>query len=501
MNNKYREEIDWRIKVFDSLSFPTLILRPDKVVVTANQIARNRFGPLEQIRGKKCHEIFQDSDEPCSSEICPLQSVLAHKKGDSTLRKIVTEQGETRWEDRVFSPILDDDGELIYIMESVRDVTRIKTLEKELHDTKEFLGKIIHSSASAIVAADRAGNILIMNEAAEDLFGYSFEEADKLKSVESIYPPGKAREIMKMLRDESIGGKGKLPSTEIMILNSQGEEVPVRITASIIYEGDREIASMGIFNDLRERIAVEKELKEAQIKLAQSEKMASMGQLAAGVAHEINNPLTGILFYAGLALETLDDKSPIKENLEFIVEDVHRCKTIVKNLLAYSRRTNTTKNILQLNTLVDQSLNLIRDQRLFGNIIVQKELSDEMMLIQADTNQLSQVIINLVINAGDAMQGEGILTLRSYRDKPSRKVYLEVADTGCGIPGENLPKIFDPFFTTKEPGKGTGLGLSTSYGIIQENGGQISVKKTGPEGTTFLVELPLYVASDDLENP
>jgi two-component system NtrC family sensor kinase len=497
MNSKLREEIDWRIRVFDSLSFPTLILTRDKVVVTANQISQNRFGPLEQIVGRKCHEIFHGSQEPCPPEICPLQGVLALKKGHSTLRQIITQNGETKWEDRVCSPILDDGGEVIYIMESVRDVTQVKTLEIELLHTKEFLGKVIQSSASAIVAADRSGNILIMNEAAENLFGYSFEEANRLQSVESIYPPGKAREIMRMLRDESLGGKGKLPSTEFTILSSKGEEIPVMITASIMYEGDREVATMGIFNDLRERLAVEKELKETQIQLAQSEKMASMGQLAAGVAHEINNPLTGILFYAGLALETLDEANPIKENLGFIIEDVHRCKTIVKNLLAYSRRTNPAKNIIQLNTLVDQGLNLIRDQRLFGNIIVKKELSGEMMLIHADTNQLIQVIINLVMNAGDAMEGAGVLALRSYRDKPNKKAYLEVSDSGSGIPEENLPRIFDPFFTTKEPGKGTGLGLSTSYGIIRENGGRISVKETGPEGTTFLLELPLYLPTDE----
>jgi two-component system NtrC family sensor kinase len=171
----------------------------------------------------------------------------------------------------------------------------------------------------------------------------------------------------------------------------------------------------------------------------------------------------------------------------------------VKNLLAYSRRSTTTKEIIPLNDLVNQSLNLIRDQKLFGNIIVSKEMSGELILIHGDRNQLAQVIINLVMNASGAMDGEGVLTFRTYRDKPNKRAYLEVSDTGCGIPPENLPRIFDPFFTTKEPGKGTGLGLSTSLGIIQESGGNISVKETGPQGTTFLVELPLFVPSEDPE--
>ncbi|MGA1792104.1 MAG: sensor histidine kinase, partial [bacterium] len=124
----------------------------------------------------------------------------------------------------------------------------------------------------------------------------------------------------------------------------------------------------------------------------------------------------------------------------------------------------------------------------------------DMINIHTDGNQITQVIINLVINACAAMNGEGVLTLRTYRDKPNKKAYLEVIDSGCGIDPENLSKIFDPFFTTKEPGKGTGLGLSTCYGIIKENGGDIFVKDTSPAGTTFVIELPLYIPSGVEEN-
>ena len=299
-------------------------------------------------------------------------------------------------------------------------------------------------------------NILIMNRAAEDLFGFTIKMAAGRKTVEDLYPPGKAKEIMRSLRDEKRGGKGKLPATKVTIVNAKGEEIPAEITASIVYEGGKELATMGIYNDLRERLAVEKTLKETQAQLAQSEKMASLGQLAAGVAHEVNNPLTGILLYASMALEKIDHKDPLKEYLQYVVEDVNRCKGIVKNLLAYSRRSTTTKEIIQVNELINQSLNLIRDQKLFGNIVISKEMSEELILIYGDRNQLAQVIINLVMNASAAMKGQGSLTFRTHRDKPNRKAYFEVSDTGCGIPEENLPKIFDPFFTTKEPGKGHG---------------------------------------------
>ena len=496
---KVFQEIDWRLRVFDSLSFPTLILKPDREIINANQIFLKRFGlDIDEVVGRKCHEITYGLDEPCLMDICPISKVLSDKKGHSVIRRVIAEDGLERWEDRVFSPILDHNGEVAYVMDSIRDVTRVYALERELRETKEFLEKVIHSSPTAIVAADRAGKILLMNEAAENLFGFKLKDVIMgSKTVESLYPQGQAREIMKKLRDESMGGKGKLAGAQVPILNADGEEIPAEMTASIIYEGDREAATMGIFFDLRDKLEVEKKLKEAQAQLAQSEKMASLGQLAAGVAHEINNPLTGILFYSNLALESLPEDSSLREDLGYVIEDVHRCKDIVKNLLAYSRQTSPSKNIIQLNDMIAQSLNLFRDQKLFGNIKVVKELSDEMMLVHVDKNQMSQVIINLVMNAVAAMNEKGTLTFRTYRDKALQKVYLEVSDSGCGIPEANMSKIFDPFFTTKELGKGTGLGLSTAYGIVQENGGAISVKETTPNGTTFLVELPIYQPSED----
>ncbi|MDY6880508.1 MAG: PAS domain S-box protein [Desulfatiglans sp.] len=502
-NNKLAEGMDWRIRVFDSLSFPTLILQPDRTIKDANRVFLETYRDHEVVIGKTCHEVFYNRKDPCPISECPLPQVLSRKKGNSILRRIITKSGDERWEDRVFSPILDGKGEVLYIMESVRDVTLIKILEKELKKTKEFFENVLQSSVSPIVTANLKGKFLFMNRAAEDLFGYSMEEAVMNISVEDVYPPGVAREVMRKLRDETYGGKGKLPITMISIINSKGEEIPAEITAAIIYEDDKEVATMGIYNDIREKMAVEKQLKETQAQLAQSEKMASLGQLAAGVAHEINNPLGGIMLYANLALENVDKDNPIREDLQYIIEDTNRCRDIVKSLLAYSRQTSSSKKIIQFNEIVNQSLSLMRDPKLFENITVEKQLPDQMMLVSLDKEQFSQVFINLVMNAIAAMDGEGTLTLTTYRDKVARKVYLEVGDTGYGIPEENLSRIFDPFFTTKEPGKGTGLGLSTAYGIIKESGGDISVKETGPEGTRFLVELPLYVPSDysEVRNP
>ncbi|MDM8544589.1 PAS domain S-box protein [Desulfococcaceae bacterium HSG9] len=498
-SQKINEDSDWRFRVFDSLSFPTLILKKNKEIISANK----KFLELFQVSGgdligKKCYDYFKQSDFPCTPDGCPIQKMIENKNGCSILNEVKEDGKRVIWEERVFSPILNDKGDVAYIMESVRDATRIKTLEKRLTGMTELMRNVIHSSVSAIVAVSKDG--VIMNKAAEDLFGYTAEEIDPTKGKKAVdlYPAGVAKEIMGKLRSPLYGGKGKLSSTEVNIINASGEEVPVRMTAAIIYEDGLEVGSMGVYNDLRERQEVEKKLKDVEMRALHSEKMASLGQLAAGVAHEINNPLTGIMLYADMLLENMDDDDR-KEDIKYILEDANRCKEIVKNLLMYSRQTSLKKEIILINDLLNQSLALIRDQEIFMNIAIKKNLSQVMMIVQVDKNQMHRVIINLVINAIDAMDKNGNLTFRTYRNKDKKKVYLEITDTGSGIDNENIVRIFDPFFTTKELGKGTGLGLSTVYGIIKKNSGRISVKETSPHGTTFLIELPLYIPGKDDE--
>lgn len=484
----------WQSRVFDSLSYPSVIIAPDKTIVGANKKFYETFNlSLKEIHGRKCFRMFLHKDTPCESEDCSISKVLKDKKTHSyTLRQ------HYRWEERTFSPILDENGDVDYIIGSMRDITRTKAIESQLHGVKEFISRVIHSSASAIVAADRQGNINVMNSVAKELFGDYNGQEGKIKHTEQLYPPGKAVEIMKMLRDENIGGPGKLLIPRTTIVNSHGEEIEVEMSAAIIYdEKGNESATMAIYNDLKDKKKIEKELKLAQKQLAQSEKMASLGQLAAGVAHEINNPLTGVLFYSSLLLERDDLDESLKEDLGYILEDANRCKDIVKSLLVYSRNTGTEKNIIQFNDIINQSLDLIRDKKKFQNIVIKKHLSDEMMLISADTGKLNQVIINLVVNAADAMEGTGTITLTSYKDKVLKKIFLEIKDTGTGISHGDLSRIFDPFFTTKEVGKSTGLGLSIVYGIIEEHGASISVKKTGSKGTVFILEFPMYLAQEN----
>jgi len=497
------QEIEWRLKVFDSLSFPTRILRPDGTIIAVNDVFLKVNNDIsENIVGCTCQEVnrrhFPHQSFPClDGQECPLRRAVETKVGQSVLLHTFEEDGTEHWEDRVFSPIICNDGQVKYVVESIRDVTNVKVLEKMYSDMRELIDKVVQSSVSGIIAANRKGDIILANKAAEELFGYDASEVRKVH-IENFYPDGVARDIMKRLRDEGIGGKGKLPITRVDIVNKSGQRVPVEMTAAIIYEGGEEVASAGIFNDLREKLAVEKKLQETQAKIGQTEKMASLGRLAAGVAHEINNPLTSILMYGNMMREKLEADHPLHRNLDFVLEDAERCKEIVKNLLAYSRQSSPAREVFPINNLVQESLRLIHDQRLFMNVQVIKNLANQEVFVRADKNQICQVVINLIMNAVDAMEERGVLTLTTRLGSGGGNAVLEVSDTGNGIPVEHLSRIFDPFFTTKALGKGTGLGLSLAYGVMEENQGRIFVKETGLNGTTITLELPVVILSNEI---
>jgi len=497
---RFMDELDWRIRIFDSLSHPTLILNRQREIIAANKIFYERFQTSqEELAGRCCYDKKSNlqlaSFLPCTTERCPHQKAVETGTTQSIQIKSTDSLGNATWEERFFSPILDDQGEVKYIIESIRDISKIKHLERKYSKMRELIDKVVQSSVSAIVAADRSGEIILVNEAAEKLFGYTLLDEESI-SIEDFYPPGVARAVMKDLRDESIGGKGKLPATNVEIVSRSGELIPVEMTAAIIYEDGAETATAAIFNDLREKQAVARRLKETEVQLAHSEKLASIGRLAAGVAHEINNPLTSILLYGNIMYTALEPDHPFSENLRFILEDAERCTSIVKNLLAYSRQTSPSRAVFYLNSMVNESLGLIRDQKLFINVKIVKNYDERPILVNADKNQLCQVVINLLLNAFDAMEGSGTLTLTTYK-KDDFRAFLEIKDTGSGIKQENRSKIFDPFFTTKQPGKGTGLGLSMAYGIMQENSGEIYLKQTGAQGTTIVLELPEEPVSED----
>jgi len=389
--------------------------------------------------------------------------------------------------------IKNEKGEVVAYEGINLDITERKRIENELREANEFFMNLIESSVDGIIAADMKGNIFIFNKGAEALTGYVAEEVIGKLHITKIYPEGVAKEIMKKLRSPEYGGMGKFVPSQLNVLNKAGEGIPIQLSATLIYDGEgKEVASVGIFTDLRPRINMEKKLQQTHLQLVSSEKMASLGKLAAGIAHEINNPLGGILIYSSLMIEDLTETDPKRGDLARIVQEASRCKDIVKSLLEFARQTEPKMEPTDINRAITDGLFFLENQALFHNVHIIKKLDPFLPFIRGNASQLKQVLINIIVNAAEAMHGNGTLTITSYPSQDRKSVSLEFTDTGEGIAEENLTRIFDPFFTTKAVGKGTGLGLSTSYGIVESHGGKIRVKSKVGEGTTFTIELPTY---------
>jgi two-component system NtrC family sensor kinase len=246
------------------------------------------------------------------------------------------------------------------------------------------------------------------------------------------------------------------------------------------------------FNRMVEAIAErDRKLKErTEMQIVQSEKLASLGRLASGIAHEINNPLTGVLSY-GTALYDELKGSDYAEDLKVIIDETLRCREIVKGILDFARETSIEKRPHDLDRIISETLAILQKHVSFHDVRIRKNLAGNLPQISVDANQMRSVINNLVVNAADAMHNEGDLSIATEYDRDRGRIIITVADTGVGISPENMGKIYDPFFTTKETGKGTGLGLAVVYGVVQRHNGTIRAESTVGAGTTFTIELPV----------
>lgn len=246
-------------------------------------------------------------------------------------------------------------------------------------------------------------------------------------------------------------------------------------------------------NTLEKKVQEKTEaIHRAQAQLIHSEKLASLGRMAAGVAHEINSPLTGIVTFGHLLLKRFPPGTQEHEDVEVIIDQANRCSNIIKGLLGFARASAAEKAPANINDIIFRSLNIVRNKADFFNIKLITDFDESLASVKADPSQLQQVFLNMIVNAADAIDGKGTMTIttRNLTEKNEDFVEIVFSDTGSGISEEDMEKIFEPFFTTKPVGKGTGLGLAVSHGIIQDHGGKISVKSKVGEGTSFHIKLP-----------
>jgi len=480
-------EIRYLLKAVDAFQTRFSVISPDFKVLATNR------PEIRQSDDTICYQAFFGRATACDR--CPTKAVF--DTGKPAFEHGL--QNNLEMED-VFCiyayPILDNGSiEAVAVLDF--NFPSIGGLEEQLQRSNAFLRNLIGSSVDAIIAADRTGKILFFNDAAVEITGYSMEKALQDMDIRDIYPGNGAKEVMRKLRSDEFGGKGKLKSFQVNLLSLDGDEIPISLNAAIVYEGDREVATIGFFHDMRETLRMREELERTQIQLLQAEKMSSLGKLAAGVAHQLNNPLGGITLYAQLMMEEYKLEDPAMEDLQRILKDAQRCSNTVKELLEFARQTRQEMRPHDMNQAISRTLFLLENQAIFQNIDIEKKLLPALPLIPGDIQQLNHLFMNIILNAAEAMDGHGKLLVITDLMPEGDRIAIEISDTGPGIPEDVLPHIFEPFYTTKEEGKGTGLGLSLAYRIVESHRGRLTAKNRPEGGASFCIELPLKQENGD----
>lgn len=377
----------------------------------------------------------------------------------------------------VIGAIIKDKNKLLTELHEANE--DIKNTYNDLNETKYYLEMILDNSKAVIITTDTDSNIVEFNKESENLLQYQKEELVG-KSVLILYENPEQR-------DELLKGERTM---EIRLKSKSGKIIHVAMTLSnLINDRNETIGMVGIGKDISEQ-------KMLQFKLLQSEKLAGIGTLASGIAHEINNPLAGILGMAE-AIRDENDIEVIKSYTDDIIQYSVNASIIVKELSSYSRTAhNETTSTVDLGQVLENSIKMAKHSAPLLSINIETILQDNSYIF-ANAGELQQVFVNLIINAIHAMHDKGVLTIKCLNEGGFARV--TITDTGEGISEENLHQVFDPFFTTKPAGSGTGLGLYVVYRIVTRYGGTIDVESTPGEGTTFTVRFPATRKKEDID--
>jgi PAS domain S-box-containing protein len=382
-----------------------------------------------------------------------------------------------------------------------------KKLDLEVKKTTRRYRTLVETMNDGLLTVDLGERVTFVNQALAELTGYREDEMVG-RSLSSFLTP-EALEAFRRGSGPSSGGRGS--RFELEVTAKGGDRLPVLVSATRHIENSETIGSVVIVSDLREQKKAEEErrrmheevvdanvklrdsmarLQAAQEQLIQAEKLSALGELISGVAHELNNPLTGVMGYSQLMMNA-NTPPELRRNLERINKEAVRCQKIVQNLLAFARRHHPERKLADMNEVLRSTIDLRAYQLKVDNIELVIDLQEPLAPVLADSYQMQQVFINIINNAHQALMETGRMGSLAIRSRHENDVVrVEFIDNGPGIPEDKIGRIFDPFFTTKGIGRGTGLGLSLSYGIVKEHEGQIYAKSEPGQGATFVIELP-----------
>ncbi len=416
--------------------------------------------------------------------------VISNKAGDKVPVNITT------------SPLRTSDNQIIGIVENFRDLTKHKGLWGRLREERNKAQQYLNIAGVIIVAINEEGTVSLINKKGCGVLGYREEEIIGKNWFDLCVPEDVREERKDTFKRVMADKEQEVEDYENIILTKLGEERIVAWHNATLRDGSgRIVATLSSGEDVTIR-------KQTEEELIRSEKLSSLGQLAASVVHEVNNPLAGIMIYVKLLLKKYRNGSiqmdSTEDQLLKMDRELDRTTRIIRNLLDFARQSEPSMKPIEINKVIEAALLLVENQINLENIGLEKNLDPQLPVVQADFDKIQQVLINIILNAIQAMPEGGDLTIttsvakhirinHSYKDT----LRIDIKDTGIGIPKENLSRLFTPFFTTKEKGKGVGLGLSVVHGIIGKHKGKIDVESVPDRGTTFSIYLEVMDEQKD----
>jgi len=480
--DKDREELQ---EILDNLPDSVMVIDKDRKILRVNRRFEEVSGKQrEKVEGLACKEacIFADCGNTCDGFPGPFQTVLHTTK--PTRRQdqdgtVVFEEEENYYQMTV-KPILDKRGQVSRVVRTSREVTQQVKLKQETEEWASHFHQLVEAVHGIITIKDLEGRYTLVNPRVLEISGLQENELVG-RTARELFEP-EAADIIER-NDQLALESGGYHATEERVMVGGEERIFFSERFPLTdYRGN--VVAIGCFS--RDDTVA----RQLQQDLVQTERLAAVGKLAAGVAHELNNPLTGILTFAEDLLLEADGENPVRQDYEVIVNETMRCRSIVRNLLDFSRQKTPERRLTDINTVIRRSLSIIERQADFHNVGFNLELSEDLPDVLIDPRQLQQAILNLVINGSDAMDASGAITIRSFLQDEGRQVAVAVSDTGCGIPEELMDDLFQPFFSTKGD-QGNGLGLATVLGVMDQHHGRVDVESRVGEGSTFTMTLPL----------
>jgi len=489
---------DFTMASTNGVNNPTPIIHLKKRGALVNWLERSNsmllYEDIEiipQLKGINAKE-KGDLEQLEAELISPLKTPAGQLSGILVLSKKLSEQPYTSEDKQLISTICNQmstnlENARLYT-ESQHEISERKRAEESFRLQQAYFQQLFDNSPDAIVMLSNTDRVVQINNGFEALFGYQAKEIEDRFINELIIPEDRAEEAA-TLSQTALDGKAARKETARKC--KDGSLVDVSALGYPIYFDHKTVGVYVIYSDITERKQAEEREKELQRELYLSSRLASIGELAAGVAHQLNNPLTGVLGFSQRLLRKSTDNEA-SEDLKRIYTETERAARIVQNLLTFARRREPKKEYSDVNDIVQSALELRAYELKTSNIEVTTNMVPSLPKIMLDSHQIQEVFLNLILNAEQAMteaNGGGKLTIKT--EKKNGYIKITFTDDGLGISAEHLSKIFDPFFTTKGEKGGTGLGLSVCHGIITEHSGKIYARSKSGKGTAFFIELPL----------